>query len=78
MPKVLELAEQLEAIYGHFDFSKDKYDELYRLMTHDKKNEDNKINFTLLEEIGKIQINCQATQKEVYDALYFYNNYKQH
>ncbi|MBS2097874.1 3-dehydroquinate synthase [Carboxylicivirga linearis] len=78
MPKVLDLAEQLEAIYGHFDFSKDKYDELYRLMTHDKKNEDNKINFTLLEEIGKIQINCQATQKEVYDALYFYNNYKQH
>ncbi|MCU4162616.1 3-dehydroquinate synthase [Carboxylicivirga caseinilyticus] len=76
MPLVLELAERLEDIYGHFDFSTDKYDELYRLMTHDKKNEGNKINFTLLEEIGKIQINCQASQKEVYDALYFYNNFK--
>ncbi len=76
MPKVLEIANQLEAIYGHFDFDKDKYDELYHLMTHDKKNEDNKINFTLLEDIGKIQINSQATKEEVYDALYFYNNFK--
>lgn len=76
MPKVLEISKQLEAIYGHFDFGKDKYDELYQLMTHDKKNEDNKINFTLLEDIGKIQINSQATKEEVYDALYFYNNFK--
>ncbi len=76
MPKVMEIAEYLEAIYGHFEFGKDKFEELYKLMTHDKKNEANKINFTLLEGIGKIQINCQATKEEVFDALYFYNNFK--
>ncbi|MCU4175698.1 3-dehydroquinate synthase [Carboxylicivirga sp. N1Y90] len=76
MAQVIEIADQLEKIYGHFEFGKDDYDELYKLMTHDKKNEDNRINFTLLEEIGKIQINCSASNKEVMDALYFYNNLK--
>lgn len=76
MPLVMEIANQLEAIFGHFDFTKDHFDELYQLMTHDKKNESNQINFTLLEEIGKIQINCRASKVEVFDALHFYCNIK--
>lgn len=76
MPLVMEIAKQLEDIFGHFDFDEDKYEELYQLMTHDKKNEANKINFTLLEDIGKIQINCQASKDEVFDAFKFYNNLK--
>lgn len=76
MPLVMDIANKLESIFGHFDFTKDHFDELYQLMTHDKKNESNKINFTLLENIGKIQINCQASPSEVYDALHFYCNLK--
>ncbi|TRX70854.1 3-dehydroquinate synthase [Carboxylicivirga sp. M1479] len=76
MPLVMEIANQLKAIFGHFDYEESHFDELYQLMTHDKKNESNKINFTLLEEIGKIQINCQASKKEVFDALHFYRNLK--
>lgn len=74
--EVLEITKYIEQLYGHFNFTKDKFDELYNLMTHDKKNEDNKINFTLLKETGTIKINCQATKEEVYDALHFYNNLK--
>lgn len=74
MPLVMEIANHLEAIYGHFEFEKAHFEELYQLMTHDKKNESNQINFTLLEAIGKIQINCQATKDEVFDALHFYSN----
>lgn len=76
MPLVMEIANQLEEIFGHFDFTQDHFEELYRLMTHDKKNDSNRINFTLLEEIGKIQINCQASKEEVFDALHFYCNIK--
>ncbi len=72
MPLVMEISKQLEDIFGHFDFTQEHFEELYQLMTHDKKNEANQINFTLLEQIGKIQINCEATREEIYDALQFY------
>jgi len=74
MPQVVAIAKQLESIYGRFNFSETHFDELYRLMTHDKKNESNQINFTLLESIGKIQINCLATKEEIIDTLHFYRN----
>jgi len=74
MTTVMQISNTLENIFGHFNFDQSHFDKLYQLMTHDKKNEDNQINFTLLEEIGKIQINCQASKKEIYDALQFYCN----
>ena len=74
MSPVMEISTTLKRIFGHFDFTEKHFDDLYRLMTHDKKNEDNQINFTLLEQIGKIQINCRADKEEIYDALHFYCN----
>ena len=41
-------------------------------MTHDKKNENGDINFTLLAGIGDIRINQQATKDEIFDMLDFY------
>jgi len=76
MPLVMDIANTLKNTFGHFSFSQEQFKELYRLMTHDKKNEDNRINFTLLEELGKIQINCQASKDEVLNALHFYCNIK--
>jgi 3-dehydroquinate synthase len=58
--------------YGTFAFSCKQYDRLYELMTHDKKNEDGIINFTLLGEVGDIRINQQATKEEIFEALDFY------
>lgn len=74
MPQVIEIARQMATIFGHFDFNESHFDQLYQLMTHDKKNEANQINFTLLEEIGQIQINCLATKEEIMDTLQFYRN----
>jgi 3-dehydroquinate synthase len=50
----------------------DDYPRLYDLMTHDKKNENGIINFTLLGGIGDIHINQQATRNEIYEMLDFY------
>lgn len=59
--------------YGTFFFTCQHYDRLYRLMLHDKKNmQSHRINFTLLQDIGKIEINQIITQTEIFDALDFY------
>lgn len=58
--------------YGTFSFDCKQYDRLYELMTHDKKNTAGKVNFTLLGDVGDIQINQTATREEIMDVLDFY------
>ena len=58
--------------YGRMNISCDDYPHLIELMHHDKKNQGNNINFTLLGGIGYIRINQTATEEEIKDALDFY------
>jgi 3-dehydroquinate synthase len=44
-------------------------------MTHDKKNESGRINFTLLPEIGKIAINQNCEKKSIFEALTYYKEF---
>ena len=62
----------IRAHYGTFPFDCRHYDNLYALMTHDKKNEAGIINFTLLAAIGDIRINQHATKEAIMDMLDFY------
>ena len=62
----------VEAIYGTINFGKDIYEELYQYMKHDKKNEGNSINFTLLKKIGDIQINQDCSREEIFMAFDYY------
>lgn len=57
--------------YGTFDFECKAYDHLYDLMRHDKKNQAGVINFTLLNGVGDIALDCHATQNDVYEAFDF-------
>ncbi|MBP5393713.1 MAG: 3-dehydroquinate synthase, partial [Bacteroidaceae bacterium] len=57
--------------YGCFDIDCKKYEHIYQLMTHDKKNMGDTINFTLLADIGDIRINQQATKDEIFEMLDF-------
>jgi 3-dehydroquinate synthase len=43
-------------------------------MTHDKKNEAGRINFTLLSETGKIEINQNCEKALIYESLVHYVN----
>ena len=58
--------------YGKMAITCDDYPILLELMTHDKKNVGNAINFTLLGGIGDIRINQTATKEEIYESLDFY------
>lgn len=58
--------------YGNYVVTCDEYPEIIRLMHHDKKNTAGVINFTLLSDIGGIQINQSATNEEINEALDFF------
>lgn len=69
-----KLNDWLLKIYGKFKISETDFESLYELMTHDKKNESGKINFTLLPEIGKIEINQNCEKELILKALDYYQN----
>lgn len=60
--------------YGHFSINQEDYDTLYEFMIHDKKNEGNTINFTLLANVGDIKINQTVDKEMIFETLEFYNN----
>lgn len=71
--KLRQIVSFIKESYGTFFFTCPQYHRLYRLMLHDKKNtQSDRVNFTLLQDIGKIKINQTITQAEIFDALDFY------
>ena len=68
------LTSWLTNLYGKYEISENDFDTLFELMTHDKKNESGKINFTLLSDIGKIEINQNCEKELIYESLVYYLN----
>jgi len=66
------LTRWLLAIYGKFEIDTADFKQLFLLMTHDKKNESGRINFTLLPKIGKISINQDCPKELIEEALEYY------
>ncbi|MFA6701993.1 MAG: 3-dehydroquinate synthase [Dysgonamonadaceae bacterium] len=60
--------------YGYLNITCDEYEKLYEIMTHDKKNEGQEINFTLLSDIGNVNINQTANMELIFEALDFYRD----
>ncbi|MFA6833131.1 MAG: 3-dehydroquinate synthase [Bacteroidaceae bacterium] len=60
--------------YGGFYFTCNDYDTLYSFMLHDKKNKEGVINFTLLKDIGQIEINQTATKEQIFETFDFYRD----
>jgi len=60
--------------YGIFYIDCKDYPALYESMTHDKKNESKDINFTLLSNIGKIQLDQTANQAQIEEMFDFYRD----
>lgn len=62
----------INGYYGRPDITCDDYEELFELMTHDKKNTAGTVNFTLLGMPGDIRIDRTAEKEEIFEALDFY------
>ncbi len=63
------ISRWITGLYGGFSITGDDFDALYRLMQHDKKNEGDRINFTLIEGIGQFTINRHCTKELIYESL---------
>ena len=72
--ELTKLVVWLLKIYGKLQIEKSDFERLFELMTHDKKNESGRINFTLLPKIGEIAINQNCEKELIFDALNFYKN----
>lgn len=66
---IQRIANFIISKYGKFDFGESNFPELVELMTHDKKNNAAGINFTLLPQLGTIQINQIGTPTEIAKVL---------
>lgn len=71
---IYDLAHYIEAHYGSYAITCDDYEELYRYMMHDKKNENGHINFVLLQNIGQAVPDCHVEREEVEIALDVYRD----
>lgn len=68
------ISSWLIANYGKFEIQESDFEALYQLMTHDKKNEGKRINFTLIPEIGKVEINVDCSKELIVEALSYYKS----
>ena len=73
--KMRQTVQYIKEYYGRMAISCDDYPQLLELMHHDKKNEGDSINFTLLGGIGDIRINQTVSEEDIKEALDFYREY---
>ncbi|MBK7270109.1 MAG: 3-dehydroquinate synthase [Flavobacteriales bacterium] len=66
------IAEQLLMRYKHYPFGSSDHHRMLELMSHDKKNQDGRFRFTLLESIGKGRIDVEVTAAQAAEALDHY------
>ncbi|MBN2664648.1 MAG: 3-dehydroquinate synthase [Bacteroidales bacterium] len=74
--KLFEITEYLATYFPSYKIDYNDYDELYNIMKHDKKNKNNKIIFTLLKNIGEVEINQTCSKEIFFEALNFYYQIK--
>ncbi len=67
-----ELTRWLLSIFGKLQIKESDFTRLFELMTHDKKNEAGRINFTLLPETGRIEINQNCGKEQIFEALEYF------
>ncbi len=68
------LSSWIKKIYSKFELQETDFTRIYEFMTHDKKNEAGKVNFTLLSSVGQMQINQECSRKLIFEALDYYRS----
>lgn len=71
--KLQKITDYLLAIYGHQLVPEAAFPALLELMRQDKKNEDERINFTLLKSPGEARVNATAEAGIIVEAMKWYN-----
>lgn len=72
--KMNNIVKYLLQTYSKPDVSISYFEKLFEFISHDKKNDNSKINFTLLEDFGKIKIDTYCTKNNILETLNWYTN----
>ena len=72
--QVSEIKETVLAIYGKTTLLKEDYTSIIDLLKHDKKNENGQINFVLIKDFEKHQLDCKVSEELIVESLNFYNS----
>lgn len=72
--KLRQAIQFIKENYGAFAIDCKQYEHIYSLMKHDKKNTTAAINFTLLSDVGRIEINQEANKEDIFEILDFFAN----
>ncbi len=70
-----EITHFINSIYQKYDLQEINYNKIIDLMSNDKKNENNNINFTCINKIGSFVINQNFSNHEIIDSLHYYNSF---
>jgi len=75
--------ETLEDVSSHIlkkfskvNFTSEEIEEIIKLLIYDKKNNNGKILFVLLNDIGDCKLNCKVPNNLIIEAFDYYKNYK--
>jgi len=71
---VENISKFINSKYQKFNIPIDSINEIIEIMKNDKKNEVNKINFSLIDKIGTSIINQNCSNKDIIEALEYYIN----
>jgi 3-dehydroquinate synthase len=69
-----EITHVFSDLYPRYTISESSFDALFAIMQKDKKNQDGKINCTLLTRIGQCNIDNICTEPELRESLMYYIN----
>lgn len=67
--KLKQISHFVKKYYTGFVFDCSNYEDLYELMKHDKKNKSSFISFTLLGNIGEIEIDKTAEKEMIFSSF---------
>ncbi len=70
--ELIDITLYLLAVFGHVPLQQKDKSIIFKLMSQDKKNVAGKINFSLLNGVGKCDINIECSKKEQEQAFSYY------
>jgi len=70
----IQISDFIYKLYGKFSLNIDNFELVYNLLLHDKKNSNNQIKLTLIQEKGKFNINNLILKDEIIETLTRYLN----
>ncbi len=72
--RVDQVKTVLSQVYGKVEMDSEDRSRIIELLKFDKKNTHGQVNFVLLEDVGRIKLDCQVPEELIIEAFEFYDS----